>query len=116
MAVRVGGWVEAIEALYDPRWAEDWDAVGLVTGDPDAEAEGAVFAVDPVPATVDEAVRRGAKLLVTHHPLLLRGVHGVPVTDYKGALVDLRVREGIALYVAHTNADVASSCGPVVSA
>lgn len=105
---RVGNWIEALESFYDPSWAEDWDAVGLVTGDPDAPADEAVFAIDPVAATVDEAVRRGAKLLVTHHPLLLRGVHGVPVTDYKGALVDRLVREGVALYVAHTNADVAS--------
>ncbi|HWL35309.1 MAG TPA: Nif3-like dinuclear metal center hexameric protein [Frankiaceae bacterium] len=108
MTARIGDWVAALESLYDPSWAEDWDAVGLVTGDPDAEAAEALFAVDPVAATVDEAVRRGATLLVTHHPLLLRGVHGVPVTDYKGALVDRLVREGIALYVAHTNADVAS--------
>jgi dinuclear metal center YbgI/SA1388 family protein len=100
--------VAALEALYDPSWAEDWDAVGLVAGDPDAPADEAVFAIDPVAATVDEAVARGAKLLVTHHPLLLRAVHGVPATDYKGRLVDRLVREGIALYVAHTNADVAS--------
>ncbi|HVF06376.1 MAG TPA: Nif3-like dinuclear metal center hexameric protein [Frankiaceae bacterium] len=105
---RVGDWIAALESLYDPSWAEDWDAVGLVTGDPDAPADGALFAIDPVEATVDEAVRSGARLLVTHHPLLLRGVHGVPVTDYKGALVDRLVREGVALYVAHTNADVAA--------
>jgi len=105
---RVGDWVAALESLYDPSWAEPWDAVGLVTGDPSAEAGEALFAIDPVAATVAEAVERRVPLLVTHHPLLLRGVHGVPVTDYKGALVDRLVREGIALYVAHTNADVAS--------
>ena len=108
MVTRVGSWVAALESLYDPRWAEDWDAVGLVCGDPDAECGEALFAIDPVAATVDEAVERGVRLLVTHHPLLLRGVHGVPVTDYKGALVDRLVRNGVALYVAHTNADVAS--------
>jgi dinuclear metal center YbgI/SA1388 family protein len=108
VAARVGDWVAAMESLYDPSWAEDWDAVGLVTGDPDAEAGEALFAIDPVAATVDEAVERGVRLLVTHHPLLLKGVHGVPVTDYKGALVDRLIRHGIALYVAHTNADVAA--------
>ncbi|HEV2891446.1 MAG TPA: Nif3-like dinuclear metal center hexameric protein [Frankiaceae bacterium] len=108
MTARVGGWVGALEALYDPRWAEDWDAVGLVCGDPDAECEDALFAIDPVAATVDEAIGRGVGLLVTHHPLLLRGVHGIPVTDYKGLLVTRLVEHGIALYVAHTNADNAS--------
>jgi dinuclear metal center YbgI/SA1388 family protein len=104
----VGDWVAALESFYDPAWAAGWDAVGLVTGDPESVAGEALFAVDPVAATVEEAVRRGVRLLVTHHPLLLRGVHGVPLTDYKGALVARLVTEGIALYVAHTNADVAS--------
>lgn len=108
MAARVGDWVEALEAAYDPRWAEPWDAVGLVCGDPDAPCEDVLFAIDPVAATVEEAVARGARLLVTHHPLLLRGVHGVPVTDYKGTLVTCLVEHGVALYVAHTNADNAN--------
>jgi dinuclear metal center YbgI/SA1388 family protein len=100
--------VAALESLYDPAWAADWDAVGLVVGDPEAVAAEALFAIDPVEATVDEAVRRGVRLLVTHHPLLLHGVHGVPMTDYKGRVVARLAAEGIALYVAHTNADVAS--------
>jgi dinuclear metal center YbgI/SA1388 family protein len=104
----VRDWVAALEASYDPAWAADWDAVGLVVGDPEAVAAEALFAIDPVAATVEEAVRRGVGLLVTHHPLLLRGVHGVPLTDYKGALVARLLTSGVALYVAHTNADVAS--------
>lgn len=105
---RVADWVAAVESLYDPAWAEDWDAVGLVTGDPDASCDRALFAIDPVAATVDEAIERGVRLLVTHHPLLLRGVHGVPETDYKGRLVARLIRHGVALYVAHTNADNAN--------
>jgi dinuclear metal center YbgI/SA1388 family protein len=105
---RVADWIAALDSLYDPSWAADWDAVGLVAGDPDAECGEALFAVDPVGATVEEAVRRGVRLLVTHHPLLLRGVHGVPLTDYKGRLLDRLGRNGIALFVAHTNADSAN--------
>jgi dinuclear metal center YbgI/SA1388 family protein len=47
-------------------------------------------------------------MLVVHHPLLLRGVHSVATTTYKGGLVHRLVRSGTALYTAHTNADVAS--------
>jgi putative NIF3 family GTP cyclohydrolase 1 type 2 len=78
VAARIADWVSALDSLYDPAWAADWDAVGLVCGDPDGEATEALFAVDCVEATVDDAVRRGVHLLVTHHPLLLRPVHGVP--------------------------------------
>ena len=92
---------------YEPKWAESWDAVGLVCGDPDEPVERVLLAVDAVPATVAEATQFNAGLLITHHPLLLTGVHGVPADDPKGALVHRMIRSGVAHLVAHTNADVA---------
>ena len=100
--------VVALDHAYDPSWAAEWDAVGLVCGDPDATVTKILFAVDPVQATVDEALDQAADLLVTHHPLLLAGVHGVPASDPKGRLVHRLIRGGCALFVAHTNADVAA--------
>ncbi|HXR71593.1 Nif3-like dinuclear metal center hexameric protein [Actinocrinis sp.] len=100
--------VGILDAAYDPRWAESWDAVGLVCGDPAAEVHKVLFAVDPVDAVVDEAVAWGADLLVTHHPLLLKPVHGVAATSFKGRTVHRLITNGVALLTAHTNADVAS--------
>jgi dinuclear metal center YbgI/SA1388 family protein len=99
--------IAALEAAYPPALAQDWDAVGLVCGDPDDEVSSVLVAVDPLPETVDEALESGAQLLVTHHPLLLRGVHGVGADTPKGALVHRLVRGGAALFTAHTNADAA---------
>jgi dinuclear metal center YbgI/SA1388 family protein len=99
--------VGVLDGLYDPRWAEDWDAVGLVTGDPEQPVRRVLLAVDPAQAVIDEAVDWGADLLVTHHPLLLRGVHSVAGPHPKGRAVTTLVRAGVALHVAHTNADVA---------
>ena len=81
--------------------------MGLVCGDPDDKVGSVVVAVDPVADTVDEALTGGAQLLLTHHPLLLRGVHGVGADTPKGALVHRLVRGGAALFTAHTNADAA---------
>ena len=99
--------VQLLERRYPPATAESWDAVGLVVGDPADEVRRVLFAVDPVAAVVEEAVEWGADLVVTHHPLLLRGVHSVAATSYKGALVHRMIRSGVALYTAHTNADAA---------
>jgi dinuclear metal center YbgI/SA1388 family protein len=107
-ATTVADVVAAIEARYPPGWAEAWDRVGLVAGDPAAPVGRVLLAVDCVPETVAEAVSAGADLMVTHHPLLLRGVHSVATTTYKGALLHQLIRAGIGLYVAHTNADVAT--------
>lgn len=99
--------IAALDAAYPPRLAMDWDAVGLVCGDPDDTVSRVLVAVDPTPETVDEAISSGAQLLVTHHPLLLRGVHGVGADTPKGALLHRLIRAGVALFTAHTNADVA---------
>ena len=100
--------VAAIETAYPPALAESWDAVGLVCGDPAEPVRRVLVCVDPVEATVAEAIERDAQLIVAHHPLLLRGVHGVPASTPKGSLVHTMIRGGIALLCAHTNADSAS--------
>lgn len=99
--------VRALDGLYPPSTAEGWDAVGLVAGDPAAPVAKVLFAVDPVAAVVDEALDWGADLLVTHHPLFLRGVSSVAATTFKGSVVHRLLTGGCALHVAHTNADAA---------
>ncbi|MGY1730542.1 Nif3-like dinuclear metal center hexameric protein [Geodermatophilus sp. SYSU D01045] len=111
MTAILGEVVAALEARYDPALAEGWDAVGLVCGDPAEPVERVLVAVDPVAAVVDEALELGAGLLVTHHPLFLTPVHGVPADDPKGRLVHRLVRAGCGLFVAHTNADRAPDAG-----
>jgi len=99
--------IAVLDGWFDPVWAESWDAVGLVCGEPAEPVERMLLAVDAVPATVAEALATRSQLLLTHHPLLLSGVHGVPADDPKGALVHRLVTGATALFVAHTNADVA---------
>jgi dinuclear metal center YbgI/SA1388 family protein len=98
----------ALDVLYPQSWAQSWDAVGLVVGDPDAEVRRVLFAIDPVAAVVAEAAECGADLLVTHHPLYLHGTTSVSATDPKGRVVHRLIASGCGLFVAHTNADVAS--------
>ncbi|CAN7339467.1 Nif3-like dinuclear metal center hexameric protein [Terrabacter sp. LjRoot27] len=99
--------VAALESLYPLESAADWDRVGLVTGDLDQPVRRILFALDPTLAVIDEAREWGADLLVTHHPLLLRGIHSVATSSAKGASVTALVRAGVAHWVGHTNADVA---------
>jgi dinuclear metal center YbgI/SA1388 family protein len=98
--------ISVLEERYDPTWAEPWDKVGLVCGDPDDEVERVLFAVDPAEPVVAEAIEQRAQALVVHHPLLLSPVSSVAATSAKGRVVHSLVRHGVALYTAHTNADV----------
>jgi len=97
--------IAALEQRYPPSLASDWDAVGLIAGDLKATIRTVLFAVDSVPAVIDQAIMEQADLIVVHHPLFLRPVHGVPTTSAKGRMVHDCISHGIALYAAHTNAD-----------
>jgi dinuclear metal center YbgI/SA1388 family protein len=105
--VRLAEVVAALDRRYPPGWAEAWDRVGLVVGEPSAPVHRVACVVDCVPETVAEALAEGADLIVAHHPLLLRGVSSVAATTYKGRIVHELIRNDMALYTAHTNADVA---------
>ncbi|WP_411073598.1 Nif3-like dinuclear metal center hexameric protein [Streptomyces sp. cmx-4-7] len=99
--------IAELDALWPPDRAEQWDAVGTVCGDPDARVGRVLFAVDPVREIVDEAASLGADLIVTHHPLYLRGTTTVAAGHFKGRVVHDLIKNDIALHVAHTNADTA---------
>nr|MBU9944834.1 Nif3-like dinuclear metal center hexameric protein [Dermatophilaceae bacterium] len=93
--------LDVIEGLYPPHTAQSWDRVGLVTGDPHQLVRRIHLAVDPTLDVIAEARELGADLLLTHHPLLMRGVHSLATTSAKGASVTDLIVGDVALYVAH---------------
>src|SRR3989337_1418760 len=93
-----------LDEWFPQQQADGWDAVGLVLGDPAADVRRILLAVDPVTAVADEAIANDVHLLVTHHPLFLKGVHGVAATDPQGRDAHRLVSHGCALLTAHTNA------------
>lgn len=101
--------VAALESAYPPGFAESWDAIGLTVGDLAAPVRRVHFAVDPTVEVAEEAAALGADLLVTHHPLFLRGVHAIATTSAGGRVAHTLIRSGVALFTAHTNADSACS-------
>ncbi|MDN5668467.1 MAG: Nif3-like dinuclear metal center hexameric protein [Renibacterium salmoninarum] len=97
----------AVEELWPESLAEEWDAVGLVVGRPAAPVQKILFAVDPTIDVVEEALEWGADLIVTHHPLFLRGVNSVAAVSGKGEVVHALIESGCALLTVHTNGDSA---------
>jgi len=101
--------VDLLHTWYPPATADSWDAVGLVYGDPAAQVRKVMFAVDPTIEVAQEAAEWGADLLVCHHPLFLKPVHGFAATTPKGRTLSTLAQAGCALLTAHTNADQAGS-------
>ncbi|MDO4242582.1 MAG: Nif3-like dinuclear metal center hexameric protein [Actinomyces sp.] len=106
-ALTVGGVETLLRGVAPPELAEPWDSNRLICGDPAEPVSVLLLAVDPVAAVVDEAIERGADMVITHHPLYLRGTDHVSAADPKGRVVHRLVRAGIALANAHTTLDSA---------
>jgi dinuclear metal center YbgI/SA1388 family protein len=106
-AATLGQLMLAVEELWPESLAESWDEVGLVAGHPSADVTRVMFAVDPTIEVIDEAIEWGAELLITHHPLLLKGVTSVAANTPKGRAVHRLIESGTALLTVHTNGDSA---------
>ncbi|WP_167142134.1 Nif3-like dinuclear metal center hexameric protein [Canibacter zhoujuaniae] len=105
MAVKLSTIRAFLEELYPLDWAEDWDRVGLVAGDPDQTISHIRLAVDPTVAEANAAAQNTGTLLLTHHPLLLRPVSFLTTETGKGAVITKLIQSRGALWCGHTNSD-----------
>jgi len=97
--------ISAIEEFAPLSIQEGWDNSGLCVGSPEDEVTSVLLALDCTPELVDEAVACGADMIVTHHPLIFKGLKKISVEDQVGEAVVKAIRAGISIYAAHTSAD-----------
>ena len=95
----------ALEAFAPLGIQENWDNSGLVIGSPEDEVHGVLAGFDCTAELIREAVEKGCDMVVTHHPLIFKGLRRIDGNDPVGAAVMQAVRSGVAVYAAHTTAD-----------
>ena len=98
---------DVIEHFAPLATQEAWDNAGFCIGSPEAEVHGVMVGFDCTPELVDEAIAKGADMIVTHHPLIFGGLKKIDPSDFVGETVIKAIRAGIVVYAAHTNADKA---------
>ncbi len=84
----------------------EWDNSGFIIGDAESEVSSVLLGLDCTPALVQEAADTGADMIVTHHPLIFRGVKKISEADPVGKAVIMAIRKGIVVYACHTNMDM----------
>jgi dinuclear metal center YbgI/SA1388 family protein len=87
--------------------AESWDNVGLLWGDADAEATGVMTCLTLTEDVAREAIREGANLVITHHPILFKAVKRVTAATTEGRMLLELARQGICVYSPHSAFDSA---------
>ncbi|NEW65868.1 Nif3-like dinuclear metal center hexameric protein [Carnobacteriaceae bacterium zg-84] len=100
--------IEVIETLAPRYLAESWDNVGLQIGRRDVKVKGILFTLDVTIEVVEEAIGKGANLIIAHHPIIFKGVKSICSDNDKGMLYLKLIEQGINVYVAHTNLDNAN--------
>jgi len=87
------------------QWQESYDNAGLQVGDLNAEARKALICLDITEEVVDEAVAKNCNVIVSHHPLIFRGLKHLTPETYIERAVMKAIKHDIAMISMHTNLD-----------
>ena len=97
--------VSALERFAPLPLQDGFDNAGLQIGLTEAEATGALLCLDVTEAVVDEAIALGYNLIVSHHPLIFKGLKSITGKDYVERCIMKAIQNNITIYSAHTNLD-----------
>ena len=94
-----------MEAWAPLAWQESYDNAGLLLGDSSAEVKGVLISLDCTEDVVDEAIKKGCNLIISHHPIIFSGLKRITGANYVERTVIKAIQHHIALYASHTNLD-----------
>ena len=97
--------IDALERWAPRELQESYDNCGLQVGDPSAEITSVLVCLDCTPAVVDEAVAKGCQLIISHHPVIFKGLKSMAGNGYVQRTLRAALKHGVALYAIHTNLD-----------
>ena len=99
--------IDIVETAFPPEGAYDWDNVGLLAGDRSSEIKKVLLTLDITEDTVKEAIEKGCQLILSHHPMMFSGIKQVTTDSADGRIIISAIKNGISIYAAHTNCDIA---------
>lgn len=103
--MKVADIIAAVEEFAPLDIQEQWDNSGLCIGSPRDPVHGVMIGFDCTPQLVDEAAAAGCDMVITHHPLIFKGLKQINSSEPTGEAIMKAIRAGIAVYAAHTTAD-----------
>jgi len=103
--MRLAVLIKHLESYAPLNYQEDYDNSGLLTGNPDQEVTAALVALDCTEVIVDEAIAKGCNLIITHHPIVFKGLKKLTGKNYVERVIIKAIQNNIALYAIHTNLD-----------
>lgn len=99
--------IELIEKEAPLCLAYQWDNSGFLCGDINKDIQSVYLTLDINKKTVDEAVKAGADMIISHHPIMFGGIKRINYNDPDGYVIKRLIENDIAVYAAHTSMDCA---------
>ena len=103
--MQIGNITEVLEQWAPLNYQEDYDNCGLLVGNHNTLCTGVLCSLDCTEAVIDEAVEKGCNLIVSHHPIIFKGIKQFNENSYVARTVLKAIQNNIALYAIHTNLD-----------
>lgn len=103
--MKISAIINLLEQLAPPAYAEDYDNVGLLTGDKNAEVTGILCTLDCIESVIDEAIANKCNMVVAHHPIIFKGLKKITGSNYVERTIIKAIKNDIAIYAIHTNLD-----------
>lgn len=100
--------IQLFETWSPKRYALEGDANGLHVGQLNRETDKVLITLDVNEEVVDEAIRKGANLIIAHHPPIFRPLKSIQTDTPQGRMFEKCIKHDISVYAAHTNLDVAA--------
>lgn len=97
--------ITVLDKFTGPASAESWDNIGLMVGAPDSTISAILIALDPTLEVLAEAKTRGCNTIVTHHPLIFKGMKSVRTDQPEGQILARALFDRLAVIGCHTNLD-----------
>ncbi|MEX2514161.1 MAG: Nif3-like dinuclear metal center hexameric protein [Cyclobacteriaceae bacterium] len=97
--------ISHLESIAPPSYQESYDNSGLIVGQLNEEVTGILCSLDVTEEVVLEAREKNCNLIISHHPIIFKGLKGLTGKNYVERTVILAIQYGIALYAIHTNLD-----------
>ncbi|MDB4924519.1 Nif3-like dinuclear metal center hexameric protein [Mucilaginibacter sp.] len=94
-----------LEILAPLAYQEDYDNAGLIVGNPDQEIHQVLISLDCTEAVVDEAIHTNCQVIISHHPIVFKGLKKFNSKTYVERVIEKAIRNNIAIYAIHTNLD-----------
>lgn len=105
--IRHGDIFSSLETWAPKSLAYDWDNVGMQVGTKEDETKGVLVTLDVTEEVVDEAIMKGANVIIAHHPMIFRPLKNIDYESVKGRLIKKIIKHDLTVYASHTNLDVA---------